>query len=353
MSRLSRLQARLAKERVDCLLIASPANLRYLTGFTGSAGLLIVEERGATFYTDGRYTLQAAEEVKSARLVAARRGALEAVLGRLRRSRHRRIGFETGLGYQQYQRLVEELGSKRLRPVRSAVEDLRLVKDEREIAAVKASVELNSKVFDDVLPLVRVGLAERDLAAEIEFRMRRRGAEKPAFETIVAGGPRSALPHARPTARPLGKNEFLLLDLGAILDGYVSDMTRTVFLGSANGPARSLYSTVQEAQQKAREAVRAGVSCAAVDRAARHPIASRGWGKFFPHSTGHGVGIEIHEMPRIAAREKTILPAGALVTIEPGVYLPGLGGVRIEDVVVVREGGAEVLTPTPRELLEL
>lgn len=189
------------------------------------------------------------------------------------------------------------------------------------------------------------------MAAEIEYRMRRMGAEKPAFDTIVASGPNSAMPHARPSSRPFGKNEFIVLDQGAILAGYASDMTRTVHVGPAGAAGRELYATVLEAHEQAKAAVRAGVSCAAVDRAARAPIKARGWSEYFPHSTGHGLGLDVHEMPRIAAREKAILPAGAVVTIEPGVYLPGTGGVRIEDLVVVRENGAETLTPSPKNLL--
>lgn len=351
MSRIDRLRALLPGERVDCLLVARASNLRYLTGFTGSAGFLLVEEREVTFFTDGRYALQAAGEVRGARVKVPKRGVLEAVLRRLKKKSCRRIGFEAGVSYQQYRKMADELGARRLRPVADAVERLRLVKDEREIAAIRAAVELNSRVLAEVLPLIRVGMKEADMAAEIEFRMRRAGADKAAFETIVASGPHAAMPHARPTTRSFRKNEFIVLDQGAILAGYASDMTRTVHLGRPGRAGRELYATVLEAHQQAKAAVRAGVSCRVVDKAARAPIEARGWGQHFPHSTGHGLGLDVHEMPRIAAREKTILPAGAVVTIEPGVYLPGTGGVRIEDLVVVRENGAETLTPSPKELL--
>ena len=351
MPRIERLRALLPGERVDCLLVARVSNLRYLTGFTGSAGLLLVEEREATFYTDGRYTLQAAAEVKGARVVVPKHGVLDVVLRRLKKKPYRRIGFEAGVSYLQYRKMAEELGARRLRPVTDAVERLRLVKDEREISAIRAAAELNSRVLEEVLPMIRVGMKEADMAAEIEFRMRRRGADKPAFETIVASGPHSAMPHARPSSRTFGKNEFIVLDQGAILAGYASDMTRTVHLGRAGRASRELYATVLEAHEQAKAAVHAGVSCRAVDKAARAPIQARGWSQYFPHSTGHGLGLDVHEMPRIAAREKAILPAGAVVTIEPGVYLPGTGGVRIEDLVVVRENGAETLTPSPKKFL--
>ncbi len=352
-ARLQRLRKILEAEKADCLLVGALANLRYLTGFSGSAGLLLVDEESATFYTDGRYTLAAAEEVKGARVVVPRRGPLEGALARLRRRRYKRVGFEAGSGYSFYRRLASELGARRLRPVEGAVERLRRVKDEEEIGAIRASVELTARVLDEVLPMVRPGVAERDLAAELEYRMRRHGAEKPAFDTIVASGPRSALPHARPSARRLGKNELVLFDLGAILGGYSSDMTRTVCLGSAKGVSRRMYRTVQEAQEQACRAVRAGVSCAQVDRAARRHIALRGYGKFFPHTTGHGLGIQVHEEPKLSSRERSRLLPGNVVTVEPGIYVPGVGGVRIEDVVVVRENGAEVLTPAPRDFLAL
>lgn len=350
--RLKKLQSALAAERVDSFLVFAAANLRYLTGFTGSNGLLVVQERAAVFFTDGRYTTQAGQEVTNARVVVPKKGMLEAAL-KLAARGARRVGFESSIGYQTFARLAKQLGVRRLRPLNGVVEKLRVVKEGREIAAIRASVELNSRVFEEILPLVKEGVMEKDLAAEVEYRMRRQGAEKASFDTIVASGPRTALPHAQPSDRRLKANEFVLFDLGAILNGYSSDMTRTVFLGRAGAKARRLYGTVLEAQRQAREAVREGVTGAAVDRAARRHINKQGWGRYFSHSTGHGVGLEIHEMPRLAAGDRSPLPAGAVVTIEPGVYLPGFGGVRIEDMVVVRDSGAELLTPTPHEFLEL
>lgn len=350
-ARLSALRSRLAGTRVDCLLVSARANLFYLTGFTGSAGFLLVDEKGSTLYTDGRYELQAAEEVRGSRVVITRRGTAKAVIARARR--YRRVGFEASADYRFFRLLAEAVGLTRLRGLESAVEQLRLVKDEEELARIRRSVELNSRVFRETVPLLRPGMPEREVAAELEYRMRRYGADQPAFETIVAAGPRSALPHARASPRPLGKKELLVLDHGAILANYASDMTRTVYLGVADPRVRALYGVVQEAQQRAIQAVRAGVKCAEVDRAARDHITRCGYGQHFPHSTGHGLGIEVHEIPRIAAREKMKLPAGAVITIEPGVYVPDLGGVRIEDVVLVRDRGAEVLTPTPKTLLEI
>lgn len=351
MNRLAALRSRLPEVKVDCLLVGCMPNIFYLTGFTGSAGLLLVDEKAATLYTDGRYTLQAAEEVRGARVVVPRGPVTRAALRRARR--YRRVGFEASAGYRFFRLLAEEAAPARPRAVESLVEQLRLVKDQEEIARIRQSVEMNSRVFEETLPLLREGMAEQEVAAELEYRMRRYGAEQPAFPTIAASGPRSALPHARTGARKLGKKEFLVLDHGAILAHYASDMTRTVYLGSADRRARALYWVVKEAQERAIRAVRAGVSCSQVDRAAREHITRCGYARHFTHSTGHGLGIEVHEIPRVAAREKLRLPAGAVITIEPGVYLPGYGGVRIEDVVVVREGGAEVLTPTSKALREI
>jgi Xaa-Pro aminopeptidase len=350
-ARLDAVRSRLAAERVDCLLITHLPNVFYLAGFTGSAGVLLVEGQRATLFTDGRYALQAAAEVRGSRVAIVKSGALKAAAARARRCP--RIGFETSAGYRTWRQLKEAAGGRVLRPLENAVEQLRLVKDEEEIERIRRSVALNSRAFEETARQLRPGVSELEAAAELEYRMRRQGAERVAFETIVAGGPRSAMPHARAGPRPLRENEFVLLDHGAILGNYASDMTRTVHLGAAGRRARALYGLVLEAQQCAVAAVRAGARCSEVDRAARQRISAAGYARQFPHSSGHGLGIEVHEMPRLARREKTRLPAGAVITIEPGVYIPGFGGVRIEDVVVVRERGPEVLTPTPKTLLEL
>jgi len=226
-------------------------------------------------------------------------------------------------------------------------------KDEEEIEQIRKAVDVGSKAFSEALRHVRLGISELEVAAEIEYRMKLYGAERPAFETIVAFGSRAALPHARPGTRQLRANEFILMDLGAILGGYAGDMTRTVFLGKAPRKAAHIYRAVLEAQTEAEQTVRAGVKCSAVDKAARAVLDRYGYGEYFTHSTGHGVGREIHEAPRIAARQSLHLPERAVVTVEPGVYIPDYGGVRIEDVVVVRKQGPEVLTATPKELTVL
>jgi Xaa-Pro aminopeptidase len=233
------------------------------------------------------------------------------------------------------------------------VERLRAIKDEDELARIREAAELISNVFREVLPALRVGVAETAIAAEIEYRMRRAGATGPSFESIVASGPRSAWPHARPSSKPLMKNELVVLDQGAILRAYCSDMTRTVFLGSCPKKIRAMYDAVLSSLEAAKAAIRPGVEAEKVDKAARDVLKRHGLARFFTHSTGHGLGLEVHEMPRLGRGDSTRLETGMVVTVEPGVYLEGLGGIRIEDDVVVTPHGARDLTTASRELFEL
>jgi Xaa-Pro aminopeptidase len=228
-----------------------------------------------------------------------------------------------------------------------------MVKSPQEIDLIRRSVLLNSEAFERAIRRVRPGMSEMDLASELEYQMRRLGAEKPAFETIVASGARSAMPHAGPTSKLLARNELLLVDMGAVRDGYSSDMTRMAFLGRPGPKIRQLYRAVLEAQEAARAAVREGVTAEQVDRAARSVLKAHGLDRAFLHSCGHGLGLEVHESPRLGRGDRTRLKAGMAVTLEPGVYLQEFGGIRIEDTVVVARSGCEVLTPTPRKLLAL
>jgi Xaa-Pro aminopeptidase len=234
-----------------------------------------------------------------------------------------------------------------------AIERLRAVKDASELAIMREAAVLISEVVSGIIPSIKPGITELELAAEIEYGIKRRGGSGPSFETIVASGARSAMAHARPTSKPLRKNELVVLDQGAILRGYCSDLTRTVFLGRATARVRRLYRAVLEAQEAARSAIRPGVRAGEVDSAARRVLKSYGLAKYFTHSTGHGLGLEIHEMPRLGRGEKTLLEEGMVVTIEPGVYVEGLGGIRIEDDVVITPTGAMNLTNALREFLEL
>jgi Xaa-Pro aminopeptidase len=349
--RWERLDDVLANNRLDALIISGLANVRYLTGFTGSSALLLAAPGEAVLFTDGRYALQAAQEVRGAKVAVARGALVQSLTGSIKRRRLRRLGFERRrASYDFYLALAERLPGCRLQPVDAVVEKLRMVKAPEEIATLHQAVVLNSAVFESSLRTLRAGQTERDLAAGIEHTMRRKGATGPAFDTIVAAGARSALPHARPTANPLRQKEFIIIDQGVILDGYSSDMTRTVVLGGIGRKGRALYRAVLEAQLAAIDTVRPGARAADVDRAARQVLAKHGLEKAFLHSTGHGVGLEIHEAPRLGKGDRTRLETGMVVTIEPGAYLEELGGVRIEDMVLVTEHGCEVLTPTGKDL---
>lgn len=352
--RRRRAAGELEGRKLEGLIVSSAANLRYLTGFTGSNGLLLLWREGAALFTDPRYALQASEECDCAVRVA--RGPLYAALMKAAaRRRLGRLGFEgERLSFHGYERLRDALPlGGTLEPVAGLVEGLRMVKSPAEIERIRRSAMVAAEAYQRAIRRARPGLAECELAAEIETQMRRLGAEGAAFETIVAAGARSALPHARPTANALGHNQLVLVDMGASREGYASDMTRMAFLGKPGQKIRWLYAAVLEAQLAAIQAVRAGVPAGRVDRAARQVLRARGLERAFVHSTGHGLGLEIHEPPRLGRREKTPLEAGMVVTIEPGAYLEGLGGIRIEDTVVVTSSGCEVLTPTAKELLLL
>lgn len=342
-------------EKIDAYVVTLPANVRYLSGYTGSNGMLLATPESAVFFTDPRYALQSSEEVACRTIVVPRGGLIGAVAKYLKRRRIRRIGFEKPhMSYQNYAYLDRQLPhGVELKALDDFVRRQRMVKSEAEIELIRESVRTNSQAFDRTVKKVKPGVREVEIAAELDYQMRRLGADGPAFETIVASGARSALPHARPTLRTLGADDLVLIDMGASRDGYASDMTRMVHLGRKSRRAENLHRAVLDAQLAALDAVRAGVSAARVDRAARDVLQKHGLDKAFTHSTGHGLGLEIHEPPRIARGDKTRLEAGMVITIEPGVYIEEFGGIRIEDTVVVTKTGCEVLTPTPKEMIAL
>jgi Xaa-Pro aminopeptidase len=355
-NRVDRLRICLSEIGADAFLVSHLPNIHYLCGFSGSAGLLLVEESTITLFTDSRYTFQAREEVSGARVHIAKHGLWRAVGISLRAGRRvRRVAYSPGsITVAQKGTLALAVGTRaRWVSDGNAVEKLRSVKDADELARMRDAAVLISGVFRRVLRLIRPGISELDLAAEIEYGIKHRGADGPSFETIVASGPRSAWAHAQPTAKLLRKNELVVLDQGAILRGYCSDMTRTVFVGKAPGGVKSLYGAVLEAQETARRAIRPGATAGDVDRAARGVLKRWKLAQYFTHSTGHGLGLEVHEMPRLGHGEETVLREGMVLTVEPGVYLEGLGGIRIEDDVVVTAEGADTLTTASREFFEL
>jgi len=340
--------------KLDALLVSALPNIRYLTGFTGSNALLAITPGGVLLFTDPRYDIQAREQAGCP--VKVVRGPLTAAANAwIARQRLKRVGFEKSrLLYSDYAALKEALPlGASLIAVAGWVEQLRMVKSEEEIGRIRQSVLTNSAALAASLPRIRAGISENDVAAELEYQMRLHGAEKAAFDTIVAAGERTALPHAEPGPRLIEANQLLLIDMGASQAGYASDMTRMFVLGKIGGRLRGIFNAVRKAQLAGIDSVRAGVTAGQVDRRARQVLQSEGLGKAFVHSTGHGLGLEIHEAPRIGKKDKTALRAGMVITIEPGAYIDGLGGVRIEDTVLVTSTGCEVLTPTPKELISL
>lgn len=350
-ARRERLEASFAEWKVDALLITALPNVRYLCGFTGSNGTLLVTPRETTLFTDPRYTFQAAEEC-DCRVAITKNHLLPAVVAGVKRKKLKRVGVERErMTFLAYDFLREKLplGTEMV-PLTAAVETLRMVKSADELERIRRAVKTNSKAFDAALQRLKVGMTENDLAAELDFQMRRHGAEGCAFETIVASGARSALPHARPSQNRIEADQLLLIDMGATQEGYASDMTRTVFVGLPRAEWKRRYRAVLAAQLAAIAAIRAGVAASKPDLEARKVLAAHGLEKEFTHSTGHGLGLEIHEPPRIGKKEKTILQAGMAITVEPGIYLKDKGGIRIEDTVVVTETGCEILTPTTKDL---
>jgi Xaa-Pro aminopeptidase len=355
-ARLGRLRLSFSGTCTDVFLVSHAPNVRYLCGFTGSAGLLIVDSSTATLFTDSRYTFQAHEEVVNVRVKICKHGLLRGVSEALHARKGRcRVAYSAAQLSVAQKKALDEAAGASVKWVndRNAVEKLRAVKDENEIALMRQSAELISKVFDQTLSRIRTGVTELAIAGEIEHEIKRQGGSGASFETIVASGPRSAWAHARPTSKPLKKSELVVLDQGAILRGYCSDMTRTVHLGKASRKVRGLYGAVQEAQEAGKEAIRPGVTAGEVDREVRNALKRAKLDRYFTHSTGHGLGLEVHEMPRLAKGDQTILQEGMVLTVEPGVYLEGFGGIRIEDDVLVTSTGATRLTTTRRDLLEL
>ena len=342
------------------LLVTHLPDVRYLCGFTGSSAALAITRRVARLFTDGRYTAQAAEEVSAARVeIVSSAPAVHAAQWLAAQSGVSLAGFDPAhTTVAELARLRAALPASLRRAFLQAlpvplVEPLRMVKDEDELTLIVEAALLGCKLFDHILSFLRPGLAEFEVAAELEHQARLLGAEGMSFETIVASGRRSALPHGRATAARLPRNGFLTLDFGIIHKGYCSDMTRTVHLGKPSARERSAYQAVLDAQLDAVAAVSAGASCGQVDEAARSVLRHAGLADAFTHSTGHGVGLEIHEPPRIGAGQTTHLLPGMVVTIEPGIYLPDEFGVRIEDMVAVTRNGGQVLTPAPKALIEL
>jgi Xaa-Pro aminopeptidase len=352
--RIEQVRAALRSRRAEALLVTHLPNVLYLSGFSGDSGYLLVEEDRTTLFTDGRFTVQAREETPWAKFVLQRRSLAASVGAYLARAKPVVAYAPSQITLATWQALHKAAGTKvHWQAEEGIVEALRATKSSAEIATIREAAKIACDVMRDVIALIRPGVRELDLAAEIGYRIRRKGATGESFDAIVAAGPRSALPHARPTDRRIGKNELVVLDLGAILRRYCSDLTRTVFVGRAPARVKRWYRAVQEANAAALDALRPGVQAQEVDRRARQVLERYKLGRYFVHSTGHGLGLEIHEAPRLGRGQGTRIDVGSVVTIEPGVYIEGVGGIRIEDDAWVTPSGSELLTRLGRDLLEL
>lgn len=355
-ARLAALADGLTAAHIDGLLVTSAANVRYLTGFSGSSALLFVTPRDTLLITDFRYQTQAAEEVDGlARVVIESQSLWTGLWQNLAQLPQLEVaGFESAhLVHRDFQRLLEGGGRYQWRPATDLVESLRERKDAGEVEKIRAAITVAECALERVMKSVRAGMTERIVAGLLEAALRESGSDGFAFPTIVASGPNAALPHARPTARQVCSGDFLLIDFGAVVSGYCSDITRTFVVGRATDEQREVYEIVRLANERAALALRPGMTGRDADGVARGYIEDRGFGEMFGHSLGHGIGLEVHEAPRLAKTADGPLVQGAVVTVEPGIYRPGWGGVRIEDDVHLSSGGTQVLTRFTRELIEV
>lgn len=340
-------------ENIDGLLITSSSNLRYMTHFTGTAGMALVTNTDAVFITDFRYTEQAREQAKHYEVVEHKGSILDELAKQVERLRVERLGFEqehvTFYTYEQYRKKL----TSELVPTSNLIEKLRLVKDESEIKRLKDAAKIADDAFEYILSMIKPGISERAVANELEFFMRKHGATSSSFDIIVASGTRSALPHGVASDKVIERGELVTLDFGAYYKGYCSDLTRTIAVGEPDHKLKEIYDIVLKAQKLAVAQIKPGMSGKEADAIARNYISDNGYGDYFGHSTGHGIGLDIHEGPTLSMKSTHLLEKGMVVTIEPGIYLSGVGGVRIEDDIVLTEHGNERITYSPKDLIIL
>ncbi len=350
--RVEELRHRLHAVQLDALIVTFLPHVRYLTGFTGSNGVCVVTADECWFVTDGRYADQVRKEVTTARILIAKGGLFEKIAQRAILKKAKRIGVQSQhLSIAAFANLKRHLPGKRWHHGRQWVEEAMMVKDRSEIDQIRRAAEITDKVFTKLLSIIKPGVCERDVAAEISYWHRRYGADADAFEPIVASGSRGAYPHAHASLKKIKKGELVTIDLGCRVNGYHSDMTRTVAVGKPSTRAERMYDAVREAQARAIEAIQSGVQAKDADAIARESLKRTGFAKHFTHSLGHGIGLQVHEPPRLSALSNETLRAGMVVTVEPGVYISGFGGVRIEDDVLIRNGCGEPLNRSSKELI--
>ncbi|GAB2573576.1 M24 family metallopeptidase [Gracilibacillus alcaliphilus] len=353
MSRLVKLRKQLQLKELEALLITSPVNRRYMTGFTGTAGVVLVSQDKAYFITDFRYMEQAAQQVTDYEIVEHRGPIHEKVAELAKAMAVRSIGFEKfDLTYGQYETYQQAMEVS-LTPSDGLIEKIRLIKDEDELNILKEACKIADQAFEHILSYIKPGVKEIDIANELEFFMRKKGATSSSFDTIVASGYRSALPHGVASDKKIQVAELVTLDFGCWYQGYSSDITRTVAVGEISEQLETIYQTVLEAQLLGLEGIKPGITAAQADALTRDHIKDKGYGDYFGHSTGHGLGMDVHEAPALSFRSQVPLTEGMVVTVEPGIYLPGIGGCRIEDDIVITSNGNQRLTHSSKELIYL
>ncbi|AIS52365.1 peptidase M24 [Thermoanaerobacter kivui] len=337
---------------IEAFVIYKFVNVTYITGFTGDDSAAFITHDKAIFITDARYTEQAQKEVKDFEVIEHKNGIKEVIKEYIEKLRIKKLAFEENISFRQYKELKDFLGIK-LVPQANLVETLRMVKDDTEIENIKKAQNITDMAFNHILNFIKVGMTEREVALELEYFMKKQGAQDLSFEAIVASGKRSSLPHGKASEKVIEKGDFVTLDFGCKVNGYCSDMTRTIVMGKADDRQKEIYNIVLEAQQRAIDNLKAGITSKEADSLARSVIEEKGYGKYFGHSLGHGVGLEVHEAPSLSFKNEEILKEGAIVTVEPGIYIPDFGGVRIEDMVLLKEDGVTNLTNSPKYLIEL
>ncbi len=355
LSRQKKFQTALHERELDGFVVTHPANLRYLCGYTGSNGLLLFLDGHPIFFTDGRYTQQARQEIVGARIVIAKGPLFDAAAERLNASKAAAIGFEADLTSVTAAATMRKLVQRKIswKPTSGILLGQRMIKDTDEVRVLRAAVKMGAAVYLKALKTLRPGVKESEVAGHLEFAARLAGAEGMSFDTIVAAGKRGALPHGRASRQAIPSRGFVVVDSGVVFDGYCSDMTRTVHVGRIGQEGREWYKAVLEAQLAGIAAVKPGNVAADVDQATRGTLRRYKLDQYFTHSTGHGVGLEIHEPPRLGKGQDEKLQPGMVITVEPGIYVPGKGGIRIEDMVLVTDRGCQILTPVTKELVEI
>lgn len=353
MEKIEKLRARFDEYEIDGMLITNSYNRRYMTGFTGTAGVAVVGKTNAVFITDFRYVEQASKQIEGYEIVQHTGLIIEEVAKQVARLGIQKLGFEQeDLSYAAFQAYEKKIEAT-LVPVSGVVEKLRLIKSDSEIKILKEAAEIADAAFDHILHFIRPGVKEIEVANELEFFMRKQGAISSSFDIIVASGYRSALPHGVATDKVIEKGEFVTLDFGAYYKGYCSDITRTIAVGAVSDELKKIYDVVLQAQLRGMAGIKPGITGREADALTRDYIAEQGYGEYFGHSTGHGIGLEVHEGPALSVRSDIVLEPGMVVTVEPGIYIAGLGGVRIEDDTVVTADGNESLTRSPKDFIIL